>query len=162
MCVSCYSTGDLSVTSTWFFSNILPFTGASVLGKELQHLEINIEEELPWLLCIVPLLSDSDLDHEWTGDYVDFPPDDNDASLSPADSYIEDPIAELGLYDRDEDLSGWTFKHLYDDSQWQERDLTLWSTLHRFTGPVCEPCLAYFLRFWPEDVLDRIVMENNR
>jgi hypothetical protein len=159
------------VTSAWLFSDILPFTWASVLGEELQYSEINIEEEFPWLLYTAPLLSDSDLDHEWTGDFADFPLDDSNAPLSPTDSYTEDPIVELGLYDRDEDLSGWTFKQLYDDSQWQERDLTLWSTPHRFTGPVPgvrhsgdlvrEFCLAYFLRFWPEDVLDHIVTKNN-
>jgi hypothetical protein len=83
-----------------------------------------------------------------------------------------DPIAELGLYDANEDISDWPFADLYDDSQWQEHNLKLRNTPHCFTGPVPgvkvsgdpvrEPCVAYFLRFWADDVLQRIVDETNR
>lgn len=89
----------------WPFFDILPLTGTLVLGKESQHSEI-IREELPWLFCIVPLLSDSDLVHNWANEFADFPPNDNDAPPLLVDSYTEDPIAKLGLYDQDKDLSG--------------------------------------------------------
>jgi hypothetical protein len=154
------------LTPLWFAC-----TGASDVHSEPQRPELN-REELPWFLCRAPLLSDSDLDHEWMGEFEDFPPDENDVPPSPADSYTEDPIAELGLYDENEDLRGWSFKELYDDSQWQEHNLTLKNTPHRFTGPVpgvCisgdpvrEPCLAYFLRFWPDGVLQCIADETNK
>ena len=76
---------------------------------------------------------------------------------SPIGLYMEDSIAKLGLYNVEEDLSGWFFKDLYNDSQWQEQNLKLKNTPHRFTGlvpgmrfsrdPICEPCMVYFLRF---------------
>jgi hypothetical protein len=79
---------------------------------------------------------------------------------------MEDPIAKLGLYDAEEDLD------LDEDNQWQELPLKLKSTPHCFTGPVPgvtvsgdpmhDPCMAYFLRFWPEEVLQQIVHETNR
>jgi hypothetical protein len=55
---------------------------------------------------------------------------------SPEGSYVEDVIDELGMYDADEDLSGWTFERLYHDSQWQEPDLTLEVEPQPFTDPL--------------------------
>jgi hypothetical protein len=87
-------------------------------------------------------------------------------------SYVEDVIAELGMYDADEDLSGWTFERLYHDWQWQEPDLTLEPESQPFTGPLSGAvnrgdgrgysCDTYFKRLWPDEVLDRIIAETNR
>ena len=87
-------------------------------------------------------------------------------------SFMGDPMAELGFYDANEDLSGWSFKELYDDSQWQEYELTLLGGPQRFRGPFLgminprdgcrRSCLKYFRRFWPNNVLDRIVTVTNR
>jgi hypothetical protein len=95
-----------------------------------------------------------------------------DAPASPTGSCAEDIPTELGMYDPDEDFSSWAFKRRYEDSQWQEEDITLRGQDRGFTWPLPGPldprsghgssCLLYFRRFWPDLVLDRIVVEKNR
>jgi hypothetical protein len=109
-------------------------------------------------------------DPEWQGSYEDF-----QAALSgmqsPSDdgSFIENAVQELGLYDPEEDLLGWSFDEIFADNQWHEPNLTLSDDTHNFFGPQPSPTmptaqtpLQYFLRFWPNAVLDRIVLETNR
>jgi hypothetical protein len=91
---------------------------------------------------------------------------------SPAESYSGDPLAELGIYDDDEDTTSWTFDQIYGDAQWQEQQLSLVGAPRTFSGPTLgiiqqglghrDPCESYFLRFWTDDVLARIVHETNR
>jgi hypothetical protein len=38
---------------------------------------------------------------------------------------VETPTYELGVYDEDENTSGWTFEELYADHKWQELDMHL-------------------------------------
>jgi hypothetical protein len=122
-----------------------------------------------------PLLPDSDSDLSWTGDFVDFQEDDEDSGHKDNGDgdAEEDPLAELGMYDPDEDLRGWTFRETFDDTQWQEAKLTLLGLPRRFTGPLpgatnpgnarqSSNCQQYFRRFWPDTVLSRIVEETNR
>jgi hypothetical protein len=85
---------------------------------------------------------------------------------------MDDAMAELGIYDPDEDLTTKTFEELYGDSQWQEPNMTLLDADHTFTGPqpgvTCpsngraHSCEAYFRHFWPDAVLERIVDETNQ
>jgi hypothetical protein len=118
------------------------------------------------------LLSDNDLNHDWMGEFQDFPPDGMEGyPSSPNGSWMGDAMAELGIYNPNEDTSDWNFKKLCDDSQWQEPELTLLGR-RRFTGPLPGPtrplagnpssAIDYFQRFWPNDVLDRIIEETNR
>jgi hypothetical protein len=85
---------------------------------------------------------------------------------------MEDAMADLGIYDPNEDMSAWTFDAVYTNSQWQELNTTLLEEAHTFTGPPpsvtfpgdgwAHSCEAYFRRFWADDVLQRIVDETNR
>jgi hypothetical protein len=120
-----------------------------------------------------PLLSDSDLDHDWMDEFQDFPPDGIEGyPSSPDGSWMGDAMAELGINDPHEDTREWNFKKVYDDSQWQEPELTLLGGPRRFTGPLLElirPLSGnphsgsdYFERFWPDDVFQCIVEETNR
>jgi hypothetical protein len=53
-----------------------------------------------------PLLSDSDLDMDWFGEFDDFPSDiDTAPGQSDMDACDEDLLSELGIYSPDEDLS---------------------------------------------------------
>jgi hypothetical protein len=83
---------------------------------------------------------------------------DSDVAPAELDAFCEDPLAELGIYSSDEDCSSWGFDRLYNDSQWQEPNLTLLGSGRRFTGPLPGPtqpaeaklsmdCLAYFMRY---------------
>lgn len=121
-----------------------------------------------------PLLSDSDHDLDWMGDFEDFPPEHDDVNMMfDEDALMEDPMAELGIYNDEEDTSNWTFEEVYDDSQWQEQQMTLLGGPRRFTGPLPgsihrgdarrgTDCRQYFDRFWSDEVLQRIVDETNR
>jgi hypothetical protein len=64
--------------------------------EESRHLEINTKE-LSWLLFWASLLLYNNLDHDWAGEFVDFPPDENDAPPLLASFEMEDPIAKLCL-----------------------------------------------------------------
>jgi hypothetical protein len=82
-----------------------------------------------------------------------------------------DAMAELGIYDSEEDLTSKTFEELYDNMQWQESNMYSLDGDHSFSGPqpgvTCSgngrahSCEAYFRRFWPDSVLERIVEETN-
>jgi hypothetical protein len=122
-----------------------------------------------------PLLSDSDLDIDWMGEFEDFPNEEDDGGQKDTneDDEVEDPMAELGIYNPEEDLGRWTFRQQFDDSQWQEQQLTLVGGPRRCTGPLpgstnpgnarqSSNCQQYFSRFWADDVLSRIVEETNR
>jgi hypothetical protein len=39
-----------------------------------------------------------------------------------------DTMAELGIYNSEEDLIIWRFEELYDDSQWKESNMMLLDT----------------------------------
>jgi hypothetical protein len=81
-------------------------------------------------------------------------------------------MAELGIYDSNEDVSGWTFDRWNVDGQWQEPELTLSGGPRDFTGPLpgnkyplsgqSRDCESYFRRFWADNVLERVVRETNR
>jgi hypothetical protein len=85
---------------------------------------------------------------------------------------MEDPLAKLGIYSAEEDTNEWTFEQLFDDTQWQEQHLTLEGEPRVFSGPLPgiiqpgpsqrDPCTPYFLRFWPAEVLERIMLETNK
>jgi hypothetical protein len=73
------------------------------------------------------------------------------------------------MYDRDEDLSHWTFDQFFAHSQWHETDLFLRHDIDNFSGPQPGPILPrtfspleYFRRYWLDDVLDYIIVETNR
>jgi hypothetical protein len=81
-------------------------------------------------------------------------------------------MAELGMYDANEDVSGWAFDHRYEDGQWQEPQLILSGGPWHFTGPPAgnkypqsgqsRDCERYFRRFWEDEALERVVQETNR
>ena len=114
----------------------------------------------------------SDDDPDWIGEYYDFVSDEaaDESGSDLADpSYTEDPLRELGLYDYDEDISGWTFDELFADEQWQEQSVTLLQNTHNFCGPTLGPTttiasrpMEYFLHYWPPHILQRMVDETNR
>jgi hypothetical protein len=52
---------------------------------------------------------------------------------------MEDSMAELGMYNPEEDLGGWTFRKVFDDTQWQEEHLTLVGGPRRLKGPLPRP-----------------------
>jgi hypothetical protein len=83
-----------------------------------------------------PLMSDSDMDFKWMGDFEDFPDDEDDSGQkeSNGEDDVEDSMAELGIYNEEEDLQGWSFGQLFEDSQWQEQQLTFLGGARRFTG----------------------------
>lgn len=121
-----------------------------------------------------PLLNDDDeLDVDWRGTFLDFnSPSRSGIPSSPTDNFVENPLAELGLYNAEEDLSSWSFEERFSDDQWQEPNLRLTDDPRHFTGPLPGPkfpgsghlddCKEYFLRFWPPEVTFRIVRETNR
>jgi hypothetical protein len=76
------------------------------LGSQKSAVE---DDEVQPLHLNVPLLSDSDMDPDWVGHWEDFQFEGTGVLPSSLDgSFTEDPIAELGLYNPDEDLSGWS------------------------------------------------------
>jgi hypothetical protein len=64
----------------------------------------------------VPLLSKNDLNIDWM---EDFPDDEEDSGLKDSndDDCVEDPILELGIYNPEKDLQGWSFADLFEDNQ---------------------------------------------
>lgn len=121
-----------------------------------------------------PLLSDSDNDLDWMGDFEDYLPEhDSPYIIFDEHTLIENSMAELGIYDDKEDTSKWTFEEVYNDSQWQEQQMTLLGGARHFTGPLPGSiyrgdarqgtnCRQYFDRFWSDEVLQRVVDETNR
>lgn len=118
---------------------------------------------------------DSDLDDsDWKATYDDFEgAESSDTSYSPSPSEFQEvPLLELGFYDACEDTSSWDFGKTWDDDQWQEPNMSLLGSRDNFTGPTPGPSgeftavpgspLQYFLKFWPPQVLAKIVEETNR
>jgi hypothetical protein len=123
----------------------LDFTcGSSVSTVAVQGLPARCSSESPFdvgnlhlLDPRAPLLSDSDVDISWMGDFEDFVDEDGDSGQKESDGVdtMEDPMAELGIYNPEEDLQGWSFKQLFDDNQWQDQHLTLLGGPRHFTRP---------------------------
>lgn len=119
-----------------------------------------------------PTTEESDSDPDWVGDYTDF--FDDEAAVETSDcedapSFMEDPLQELGLYNFEEDVSSWPFQQMFADDQWQEQSFTLMQRTDNFSGPLPGPTSGigtrpteYFLRYWPEAILERVVEETNR
>ena len=84
------------------------------------------------------LFSDSNLDVDWLGDFEDFSAN-SDVAPVESDPFCEDPLAELNIYNADEDVSSWGFDRLYNDSQWQQSNLTLLGSSKKFTSPLPGP-----------------------
>lgn len=111
-------------------------------------------------------------DPDWHGEYEDFQSEEasgETVSDDDAGSYMEDPLRELGLYNYDEDVSNWPFERVFADDQWQDQSITLVQNTNNFSGPEPGPTSPvashpshYFLRFWPPEILQRIVDETNR
>jgi len=115
---------------------------------------------------------DSEHDPNWVAKYEDFSHNDateDSHSDSDTPSYTEDPLKELGLYQYGEDVSTWPFDRLFADDQWQDQAITLVNNTHNFSGPIPGPTSAvanhlieYFMRYWPAEVLQRVLDETNR
>lgn len=115
----------------------------------------------------------SDEDGDWEANFEDFNCDQgsgmNFSQESSDYSFEEDPLVELGIYNKDEDRSGWPFERKFADSEWQETEMTLLQDTENFTGPQPGPTvppspteLEYFRQFWTDHILDDIVKETNR
>lgn len=48
-------------------------------------------------------------------------------------------MKELGLYEYDEDVSGWSFDKLFADDQWQDQATSFVHDTSIFTGPLLGP-----------------------
>jgi hypothetical protein len=81
----------------------------------------------------------SDQDGDWQANFEDFNYGQgsgmNFSQESSDDSFEEDPLVELGIYNRDEDRSGWPFKQKFTDLEWQETEMTLLQDTENFTRP---------------------------
>ena len=119
--------------------------------------------------------SDSDPnDGEWEGAFEDFEDHNSSGMSSPASvgSQLEDPLLDLGFYDANEDTNGWPFEKMWADDQWMEPNLTFGMVRGAFRGPVPGPTrprravpaqlVDYFMKYWPVEVLQKIVVETNR
>lgn len=114
----------------------------------------------------------SEEDEDWQGEYADYFGDEGSGislSQEPGGSFDENPLDELGIYDSEEDRSGWPFERLYADSEWQETNMKLKQDTNNFSGPQPGPIAppsateeGYFRRFWTDEILDKIVKETNR
>ena len=106
---------------------------------------------------------DSDDDHDWQREYDDFVFDvaaGENKSDGDTPTFSEHPLQELGLYDKDEDVSNWPFERAFADDQWQDPSITLLQNTNNFSGPVPGPTSAlvscpidYFMRYWPPHLL---------
>jgi hypothetical protein len=119
--------------------------------------------------------SDSDPnDGEWEGAFEDFEDHNSSGMSSPGSvgSQLEDPLLDLGFYDDHEDTSSWPFEKMWADDQWMEPNLTFGTVRGAFRGPVPGPTgprravpaqpVEYFMKYWPPEVLQKIVVETNR
>ena len=119
--------------------------------------------------------SDSDPnDGEWEGAFEDFEDHNSSGMSSPASvgSQVEDPLLDLGFYDANEDTSSWPFAKLWAGDQWMEPNLTFGTVRGAFRGPLPGPTgprrgvpaqpMEYFMKYWPVEVLEKIVVETNR
>ena len=113
-------------------------------------------------------------DGEWEGAFEDFVDHCSSGMSSPcsAGSMLEDPLRDLGFYDESEDTSRWPFDKLWADDQWMEPNLTFARSRGDFRGPTPGPTgpkravpaqpVDYFMKYWPVDVRERIIVETNR
>jgi hypothetical protein len=118
-------------------------------------------------------ISDDEGDN-WQPRYEDFKGASSSGTSSTDDfqSFVENQLLELGQYDGEEDTSQWNWERTWADDQWQEQDMTLRENTDNFTGPTPGPtgppcgipnsALEYFLRYWPPEVISRIIVETNR
>lgn len=113
-------------------------------------------------------------DGEWEGAFEDFVDHNSSGMSSPcsAGSMLEDPLRDLGFYDESEDTSRWPFDKLWADDQWMEPNLTFARVRGDFRGSTPGPTgprrvvpakpVDYCMKYWPVDVLERIIVETNQ
>ena len=120
-------------------------------------------------------VTDSDpSDVEWEGAFEDFASDTSSGMSEPHSpgSVSEDPLLDLGVYNSSEDTTGWPFERMWADDQWMETNCTFLGDWGTFRGPTPSPIgprgalpaqpVDYFMKYWPPDVLQRIILETNR
>ena len=120
-------------------------------------------------------VTDSDpSDVDWEGAFEDFTSDTSSGMSTPHSpgSLSEDPLLDLGVYNSSEDTTGWPFERMWADDQWMETNRTFLGERGTFCGPTPGPIgprgalpaqpLDYFMKYWPTDVLQRIILETNR
>lgn len=118
--------------------------------------------------CIVEPDYDSALDYNWRGEQEDFNCSGVSSLHGSPNSFIEEPLEKLRMYDENEDRHDSSFKRRYVDSQWQETCMFYRSDTNNFSGPplglvlsATYNALDYFRRFWTYGILDCIVTETN-
>ena len=73
------------------------------------------------IVSIEELPNELDDDPEWQPEYEDFLSQERGGDTSEdgsPEAYVEDPFLELGLYNFNQDVSGWPFEQLFADDQW--------------------------------------------